>query len=437
MPLPIVALVGRPNVGKSTLFNRIVRGRDSIVHDMPGVTRDRKYRPSEWAGREFILVDTGGYLPESADKIDKAVFEQVLAVIEEATLTVLVVDAKTGLTALDEELAQALKRSGQKIIVAVNKVDNDALELATPEFYRLGVDEQVSLSAISGRKVGDFLDLVVSDFPDEEAGNGDSSGKIALAIIGRPNVGKSSFVNALLGEERQIVTEIPGTTRDAIDSDLTYYGQTFLLIDTAGLRRKSKVQEAIEFYSTIRSMQSIQRCDVAILLVDATAPMESQDVKILYEAVRLRKGIVVAVNKWDLIEKDTMTAKRFEDQIKDVLKNMAYVPIIFISALHRQRLLKAIDVAKSVYVERGKTIKTSELNDFLAEIIQRYPPPSMDRREVKINYCTQIKSSPPVLAFFGNAPKSIRANYRSYIENQLRARFGFFGVPLTLVFRRK
>jgi len=437
MALPIVALVGRPNVGKSTLFNRIVGGRESIVHDMPGVTRDRKYRPSEWAGREFILVDTGGYLPESVNKIEKAVFEQVLAVIAEAALVVLLVDAKTGLTALDQELARVLKRSGQRIMLAVNKVDNETLELAAGEFYQLGLEQQVSVSAISGRKVGDFLDSVIAAFPDEEARGTDSSGKIALAIIGRPNVGKSSFVNALLGEERQIVTEIPGTTRDANDSDFKYYGQTFLLIDTAGLRRKSKVREAVEFYSTVRSMQSIQRCDVAVLLIDATAPMESQDVKILYEAVRLRKGIVIAVNKWDLVEKDTMTAKRFEDQIKDTLKNMAYVPIIFASVLRKQRLLRVIDVAKSVYAERGRTIKTSELNDFLAEILKRYPPPSMNQREVKINYCTQIKSSPPVFAFFANAPKSIRPNYRAYIENQLRTRFGFFGVPLTLLFRQK
>ncbi len=437
MPIPIVAIIGRPNVGKSTLFNRVVRGRDSIVHDMPGVTRDRKYRQAEWSGREFMLVDTGGYLPESSDQIEQAVFEQVLSVIEEASAVVFMVDVKAGVTALDLEIAQVLKRSGREVLLAINKVDNDASEIGVSEFYELGMENHVSLSAVSGRNVGDFLDRIVAYFPEKsEAGAADDS-NISLAVIGRPNVGKSSFVNAILGQHRQIVTEIPGTTRDSNDTVFKHRGQDFLIIDTAGLRRKAKVKESVEFYSTVRSMQSIQRCDVAILLVDATAPMESQDMRILQEAVRLNKGIIVAVNKWDLIEKDNYTAKRFEDDIYDALKNLKYVPIIFISALTRQRIFKVIEIAQSIHDERGKVLKTSELNIFLAEILKKYPPPSMDRKEVKIKYCTQIKSRPPVFAFFTNAPKSIRPNYRSYIENQFRSRFGFLGVPLTLAFRKK
>lgn len=438
MPLPTVAIIGRPNVGKSTLFNRIVGGRESIVDDQPGVTRDRKYLEAEWAGRRFILVDTGGYLPESDDQIGRATFEHVLGAIEDAHLIVFLVDARAGLMALDEEVAQLLKKSDRKALLVINKVDNDKMELDASEFFALGLDDQVTLSAISGRRVGDFLDRVISYLPEQESidNEGDSE-MISLAVIGRPNVGKSSFINAILGEERQIVTDIPGTTRDSNDTIFKYYGQEFRVIDTAGLRRKAKIKESVEFYSMVRSMQSIRRCDIAILIIDATNGMEAQDMRIVNEAVRLRKGVVLAVNKWDLIEKDTNTAKKFEDDIRDTLKNLAYVPVMFISALTKQRIYKVVDVAKSVYAERGKKVKTTELNKFLEDIIAHYPPPSMDRREVKINYCTQIKAGPPVFVFFCNAPKSIRPHYRSYIENQFRKRFGYLGVPLSFAFRKK
>ncbi len=438
MSLPIVALIGRPNVGKSTLFNRIVGGRQSIVDDMPGVTRDRKYMQTDWAGRSFILVDTGGYLPESGDLIEKAIYAQVLEAIEEADLIVFLVDARTGLTALDEEIGRLLKRSGRNVLLGINKVDNDKGELHAAEFHRLGLPNPVPVSAISGRNIGDFLDEVVAHFPETSgSGREDDSKYIKLAIIGRPNVGKSSFVNAVTGEQKQIVTPIPGTTRDANDTVFKYYGEEFLIIDTAGLRKKARVKEAVEFYSTLRSMQSIKRCDVAVLLVDATLGLESQDLRILNEAIKLNKGVVLVVNKWDLIEKETNTAREFETEMKDTLKSIRYLPILFISALTHQRLYKVIEVAKSVYEERKRTIKTPELNKFLEEIVRRNPPPSMDRREVKLKYCTQVKSGPPVFAFFSNAPKSIPANYRSYIENQFRARFGFFGVPLTFIFKTK
>ncbi len=438
MSLPVVALVGRPNVGKSTLFNRIVKSRASIVDDMPGVTRDRKYLEAEWAGRHFLLVDTGGYLPNTDDRIENAVFEQLVGAIEEADLVVFLVDARAGLTALDQEIALELKRNDVATLLTVNKVDSDKIELDSNEFYQLGLGDYVTVSAISGRKVGDFLDQVISRFPESQLSEkATATPHVSLAVIGRPNVGKSSFVNAILGEERQIVTDVPGTTRDSNDTIFKYFGQEFRVIDTAGLRRKSRVRENVEFYSTVRAMASIRQCDVAILILDATAGLESQDMRILQEAIRLNKGVLIAVNKWDLVEKDNNTAKEFEEKIRDALKNVTYVPVMFISALAKQRIFKVIDVAKSVQVERGRTIKTSELNSLLEKLIKKYPPPSMDRKEVKIKYCTQIRSCPPVFAFFTNAPKSIPANYRAYLENNFRKQYGFLGVPLSLVFRQK
>lgn len=433
-----MAIIGRPNVGKSTLFNRIVGRREAIVDDQPGVTRDRKYAEAEWAGKTFTLVDTGGYLPQGQDQIETAIFVQVQGAIEEAHVLVFLVDAKTGLTALDEELALLLKKSGRDVLLAVNKVDNEADELSSVEFYKLGLGEPATLSAMNSRNVGDFLDRVISFLPpqkasDESAGNA----TISLAVVGRPNVGKSSFINALIGEDRHIVTEIPGTTRDAIDTRYKYYGQDLLLIDTAGLRKKSRVKDAIEFYSNLRSFESIRRCDIAIILIDATAGVEVQDLKILNEAVRLNKGVIMAVNKWDLIEKDTNTAKEYEVRIQDSLKSLNYLPIIFISAKTKKRIYKILQTVKAVDAERRKTVKTSELNDFLSEVMRKYAPPSMDQKEVNIKYCTQVKSNPPVFAFFSNAPKSIKPNYRAYLENQLRQKYGFWGVPLTLIFKKK
>lgn len=439
MSLPVVALIGRPNVGKSTLFNRIVRTRDAIVDDMPGVTRDRKIANAEWAGHYFILMDTGGYLPTEEDQIGREVFRQVQEAIQQADLVVFMLDSRTGLTALDEEIAHLLRRSEKNVVLAINKVDSENYELEGAEFYKLGLGEPITLSAISGRKVGDFLDVLISSIPERASDESEkeAEGRIKLAVVGRPNVGKSSLVNVLLGSNKQIVTEIPGTTRDAIDTVFKYHGQEFLLIDTAGLRKRSRVKDSVEFYSTVRSLQSIQRCDVAIVLIDATLGVEVQDKKIMQEAIRLNKGVILAVNKWDLIEKDTNSAHTFELHIRDKFKRVDYLPVLFISALTKQRVFKLIDIAKSVHAERHKTIKTSALNRFLKEVTAHYAPPSMDRKEVKLNYCTQVKAGPPVFAFFSNAPKSIPANYRQYLENQLRTQFGFLGVPLTLVFRQK
>jgi len=437
MSLPVVALIGRPNVGKSTLFNRIIRARDAIVDDMPGVTRDRKFATAEWSGRSFLLVDTGGYLPTDEDAIGKEVFRQVQEAIQEAALVVFMVDARTGLTALDEEIAHLLQRSDRNVLLAINKVDSENYELNSAEFYKLGLGEPVPLSANSGRKVGDFLDLLISKIPESGTDTSKEDKRIALAIVGRPNVGKSSLVNTFLGENKQIVTEVPGTTRDAIDTVFKYYGQEFLLIDTAGLRKRTRVKDAVEYYSTVRSLQSIQRCDIAIVMIDATSGLEMQDKKIMQEAIRLNKGVVIAVNKWDLVEKDSNTARRFELDMRYKLRSVDYLPILFVSALTKQRVFRLIDIAKSIHAERHKTIKTSVLNRFLKDVTAQYAPPSMDRKEVKLNYCTQVKSGPPVFAFFSNAPKSIPANYRQYLENQLRQHFGFLGVPLTLVFRQK
>jgi GTP-binding protein len=438
MSIPTVAIVGRPNVGKSTLFNRIVGGREAIVHDQPGVTRDRKYGLADWSGRTFTVVDTGGYLPDSADKIDQAVLQQIKEAILESDLVVFLVDAKTGLTEFDKELAVLLKKTGRPVLLAVNKVDTEAKELHGAEFYALGFGDPIPIAAVSGRNTGDFLDKVIATLPpgNHRMIKVDES-VISLAVVGRPNVGKSSFVNALLGVDKLIVTDIPGTTRDAIDTKIKYYGQEFLLIDTAGLRKKSRITDAVEFYSTLRSRESILRCDVAVVIIDATLGVETQDLKIIAEAIRLNKGVVLAINKWDLIEKDADTARQYQQQIREALRGNDFLPTVFISALTKQRVYKVLELAKSVQEERRRTIRTAELNEFLAEVTRRYAPPSMDQKEVKIKYCTQVKSNPPVIAFFTNAPDSIKANYRAYLEKQFRERFGFFGVPVTFVFRKK
>ncbi len=438
MSKPILAIIGRPNVGKSTLYNRIVRKRDAIVDDQPGVTRDRKYGDADWNGVDFTLIDTGGYLPDSENLIHKAVLNQVQQVIAEADVIAFMVDVTTGVASIDQEIAKVLKKSNKQVLLTVNKVDNETREFELGEFYKLGLGEPIPISAISGRRTGDFLDEVVERFPDTKSKSCEQEEpEIKIAVVGKPNVGKSSFVNAVLGQDKLIVTDIPGTTRDAIDTPFTYYGHRFLLIDTAGLRKRSRVKEPVEYFSTVRSLASIQRCDVAVIIVDAQDGITDQDKTIIKEAVQFKKGMVLAVNKWDLIEKNSQTAIEFEKQIKESIPYLNYLPIIFISALTHQRVFKVIEIVSSIFQERTKKIKTSELNDYFEPIIQTTTPAAVGGKEIKIKYVTQVKANPPVFAFFCNHPKLIKDNYRSFLENKLRERFGFFGIPLTLVFRRK
>jgi GTP-binding protein len=428
-------LVGRPNVGKSTLFNRIIGQRSAIVHDMPGVTRDRNYAEGEWTGKRFSLVDTGGYVPASEDIFEKAIREQAQIAIEEADVVLFIVDGQDGLLPSDKELANILRKSEKKVLLVVNKIDGEKHEARLAEFYALGLGEPYSVSALVGRKIGDLLDVVTAGFtatPDEQP-----DPRLKIAIIGKPNVGKSSFVNALLQEERHIVTAIPGTTRDPIDAILRFYGEEILLIDTAGLRRKSKIKESVEFYSTIRTLKSVERCDVAVVLIDAVQGLEHQDLRIIQNTIESGKPVIVAVNKWDLIEKDDSTARAFEKVLKEKLRVYDFIPIMFISALTKQRIYKVIELAKQVDVEQNRKIPTSQLNALLGTDIKTFPPKSRTGKEIKIKYITQVKAKPPVFTFFCNDPKMIDDNYRRYLQNKIREHFTFRGVPVLLSFKQK
>ncbi len=436
MKIPIVVIVGRPNVGKSTLFNRLVGRREAIVDDISGVTRDRNYGEVEWAGKKFELMDTGGYVPDSTDLFERAIREQVEIAINQADAIIFLVDVRAGITPVDEEIARILRNSGKKYFLLANKVDSEKYEPLAAEFYRFGVGVIYDVSAIVGRKIGDFLDDLTGNFPDME--NESEDPRLKVAVVGRPNVGKSSLTNALLGYDRSIVTDIPGTTRDSVDSVLKYYGEEIILVDTSGLRKKKRIEESIEFYSMIRTLKSIGECDVAVVMIDASVGLDKQDQKIIDEAVRWRKGIVLAVNKWDLVEKDTNTAREFELTIKDKLGRTNYFPVIFISALTKQRIFKLIDLVKEVNAERKKKIPTSELNEKLLAEIERNPPPSTHTgREVKIKYVTQVGDNYPVFLFFSNYPKEVPDHYKRFLENKIREIFGFNGVSFTLSFKTK
>ncbi len=436
MKTPIIVIVGRPNVGKSTLFNRLVGKRNAIVDDVSGVTRDRNYGEVEWAGKHFKLIDTGGYVPDSTDLFETAIREQVEIAIMEADVILFVADARTGITPMDMMIAELLRTAGRNFFLLVNKVDSEKYEADSAEFYTLGVDKIYNISALIGRSIGDMLDDITADF--ESITDLEEDPRLKIAMVGRPNVGKSSLTNALLGFDRSIVTDIPGTTRDSLDSVLKYYGREILLVDTAGLRKKKKIEENIEFFSTVRTLKSIGECDVAVIMLDATVGLEKQDQKIIDEAVRRRKGIIIAVNKWDLVDKETNTAKEFEDNIRRKSGMVDYLPVIFISALTKQRIYKLIDLCISIDEERKKKIPTKELNNILLPEIERLPPPSSGSgREIKIKYVTQVGEHYPIFLFFANYPKFIAEHYKRFLENLIRQKFGFKGVPITLSFKEK
>lgn len=437
MKIPLVVIVGRPNVGKSTLFNRLIGKRNAIVDDVSGVTRDRNYGEVEWNGKIFNLMDTGGYVPASTELFETAIREQVEIAISEADSILFLVDVRVGVNPIDEEIAKMLRSSQKDFFLIVNKVDSEKFESEAAEFYKLGSKNLYDISALGGRKIGDFLDDLTKNFP-EKSFEDEIDSRLKIAIVGRPNVGKSSLTNSLLGYNRNIVTDIPGTTRDSIDSILKYHGKEIILIDTAGLRKKKRIEESIEFFSSIRTLKAISECEVSIILIDPKFGIENQDQKIIDEAVRRRKGIIIAVNKWDMIEKDTNTAKKFEDEIKLRTGSIDYLPIIFISALTKQRIYKLIDLSINIDQERKKKIPTKELNEIILSEIEKNPPPSTKTgKEIKIKYITQVGTHYPIFLFFSNYPKDIAEHYKRFLEKIIRKNFGFKGVPITLSFKVK
>ncbi len=431
----LVAIVGRPNVGKSTLFNRIIQQKEAIVEDTPGVTRDRIYGDADWNGKNFFLVDTGGFIPGTEDKIEKAVREQATIAIEEADVVIFLVDGREGVTPFDRDIATILRNSDKPIVLVVNKCDNAHLDLNSYEFYELSLGEPFAISALGGRSTGDFLDSVTSYLDDSDGD--DDDGRLKIAVVGRPNVGKSSICNALLGKDRMIVTDIAGTTRDSIDSTFKYYNEEMVLIDTAGLRRRSNIKENVEFYSTLRTARAIDRCDVAVVVLDATLGLEDQDKKIINKVAEKRKGIIIVVNKWDLIEKDTNTAAEFTNSIREMMKTYSYIPVVYTSALTKQRITRIPDLAKRINERRQKRISTGKLNRELLAVLAKTPPPAVQGRDLRINYITQVKTEPPVFAFFCNHPNYIPESYKRFVENSLRKMYDLQGVPISFIFRKK
>jgi GTP-binding protein len=424
-------------VGKSTLFNRLVEQRKAIVDEISGVTRDRNYGKGLWNGVEFSVIDTGGYVVNSDDIFEAEINKQVHLAIDEADVILFLVDVEAGITDLDEAVATLLRRSKKEVILGVNKVDNNQRILDAQEFYGLGLGEIYCISSMSGSGTGDLLDKVVEKFPKDIPVNEEEDLLPHLSVVGRPNVGKSSFINALIGEERNIVTEIAGTTRDSIHTRYNKFGYDFMIVDTAGLRKKGKVHEDLEFYSVLRSIRTIESSDVCLLMIDATRGVEAQDVNIFNLIVKNKKGVVILVNKWDLVEKDSHSTKKLTEEIHERIAPFTDVPILFISALTKQRVHKALETAVEVYNNRKQRLKTSELNEFLLEAIEAYPPPSVKGKFVKIKYVTQIPSPTPSFALFANLPQYVKEPYRRYIENKIRERFNFSGVPIQVYFRQK
>ena len=432
----IVAIVGRPNVGKSTLFNRLTESRQAIVDQTSGVTRDRQYGKSDWNGKHFSIIDTGGYVMGGDDEFEIEIRKQVQLAVDEADIILFLVDAREGLTPMDEDVASMLRKCTKKVLLVANKVDNAKEMDNLAEFYALGLGDPYPIAGISGSGTGDLLDVVVEDFSEGEADQADTLPRIA--VVGRPNVGKSSFINFITGQERNIVTPIAGTTRDSIYTRYNMFGFDFNFVDTAGLRKKSKVSEDLEFYSVMRSVRAIENSDVCILMLDASQGLEVQDLNIFSLIQRNNKGVVIVVNKWDLIEKDNKTHKQFEDLIRSRISPFEDVPIVFTSVLNKQRVFKVLETAKQVYESRSRRISTSELNDRLLPIVkEQNPPPAVKGKWIKIKYVTQLPTPYPQFVFFCNLPQYIRDPYKRFVENRLREMWDFHGVPISIYFREK
>ena len=434
--MSIVAIVGRPNVGKSTLFNRLVGKRQAIVDQTAGVTRDRHYGKTDWNGREFSVIDTGGYADNTDDIFEEQIRKQVILAIEESDAVIFVVDVQTGITDYDQSIARILRRSEKPVLVAVNKVDHGGKIYDSFEFHALGLGDPVSIAAVSGSGTGDLLDKVLEMLPQE--GSSEEEHEIPhIAIVGRPNVGKSSLTNAFLGEERNIVTPLAGTTRDAITTRYNKYGHDFMLVDTAGLRKKTKTKEDLEFYSSMRAVRAIEYSDVCILMLDASLGVESQDMNIFQLIIRNKKGCVIVVNKWDLVEKETNTLKEYEKNIRERLAPFNDVPVIFTSVVKKQRIMNVLDAAAKVFENRSRRIPTARLNEVMLPEIENYPPPAYKGKFVKIKYVTQLPTVCPSFAFFCNLPQYVRENYKRFLENKLRSHFDFSGTPLQIYMRQK
>lgn len=433
----IVAIVGRPNVGKSTLFNRLIQRREAIVDSVSGVTRDRNYGKSEWNGKEFSVIDTGGYIRGSDDVFEGEIRKQVELAIDEADVIIFVVDVEEGITPMDDAVAKLLRKVTKPVLLAVNKVDNSMREKDAVEFYNLGLGEYFTFASISGSGTGDLLDALIDAFPVKPEPTQEEIVLPRFAVVGRPNAGKSSFINALIGKDRYIVTDIAGTTRDSIDTKFDRFGFEFNLVDTAGIRRKAKVKEDLEFYSVMRSVRAIEHADVCILIIDATRGFEGQDQSIFWLAEKNRKGVIILVNKWDLVEKETMSTRDYEVKIREQLQPFTDVPILFVSAITKQRLLKALEETVKVYENRSQRISTSKFNDYMLKIIENHPPPALKGKFVKIKYCMQLPTPTPQFVFFANLPQYVKEAYKRFLENKIRENWDFSGVPIDIYIREK
>jgi GTPase len=434
MNAPLVAIIGRPNVGKSTLFNRILGRRQAVTADLPGTTRDRTYALADWNGRSFYIADTGGYIPDAKGDLDPQVRAQAEAAMAEADVIILVTDSQVGLQDVDVRLAASLRKHGRPVLHAVNKVDHEAAELEASSHARLGLGEIAYVSAESGRGMGDLLDRIVASLPASDAYEGEDS--VRVSVLGRPNVGKSSIVNAILGTERTVVSPVPGTTRDSVDTELDYQGHRITLVDTAGLRRRSRVDEDLEYFTTLRTIQALSRSQVAILVIEAPENMTSQDQHIASQIIEAGKGMVLAVNKWDLlVEEDHRKADRFKKELAYRAPFLGFVPFVFVSALSGRHVTRLLDSALKVHREMSKRVSTSDLNDFLAEVIEKQPPPAVQGKPVRIYYITQPQAGPAKFVMFCSHPELVPDSYRRFVQNQIRERWSFEGVPVVVTTR--